>query len=79
MTPSVAVRRLGPRLKIVHLKDVEAARAEHNVLLGTGIANIPGVMQELRKMRFPRLVAIEFEKKAMTIRTCARNLPTHEN
>jgi sugar phosphate isomerase/epimerase len=43
---------------------VEAAGAEHNVLLGTGIANIPGIMQELRKIRFPRLVAIEFEKES---------------
>jgi len=61
--PMDAVRRLGPRLKIVHLKDVQAAGAEHNVLLGTGIANIPGVMRELKKIRFPHLVAIEYEKE----------------
>jgi sugar phosphate isomerase/epimerase len=61
--PIDAIRRLRPRLKLVHLKDVEAAGAEHNVLLGTGIANIPGVMQELRKIRFPHLVAIEYEKE----------------
>ena len=61
--PVDALRRLEPRLKIVHLKDVEAAGAEHNVLLGTGIANIPGVMKELRRIQFPRLVAIEFEKE----------------
>lgn len=61
--PIDAIRRLGPRLKIVHLKDVQAAGAEHNVLLGTGIANIPGVLQELKKIQFPRLVAIEFEKE----------------
>jgi len=61
--PVDGVRRLQPRLKIVHLKDVEAAGAEHNVLLGTGIANIPGVMQELQRIRFSHLVAIEFEKE----------------
>jgi sugar phosphate isomerase/epimerase len=61
--PIDAIRRLAPRLKIVHLKDVQAAGAEHNVLLGTGIANIPGVMEELKKIRFPHLVAIEFEKE----------------
>ena len=60
--PVDAVRRLRPRLKLVHLKDVQAAGAEHNVLFGTGIANIPGVMQELNIIRFPHLVAIEFEK-----------------
>jgi sugar phosphate isomerase/epimerase len=60
--PVDAVRRLQARLKLVHLKDVQAAGAEHNVVLGTGIANIPGVMQELKKIGFPHLVAIEFEK-----------------
>ena len=61
--PIDAIRRLRPRLKIVHLKDVQAAGAEHNVLFGTGIANIPGVMKELKRIQFPHLVAIEFEKE----------------
>jgi sugar phosphate isomerase/epimerase len=60
--PVAAVRRLAPRLKLVHLKDVEAAGAEHNVLLGQGIANIPGVMKELKRQKFSGLVAIEYEK-----------------
>lgn len=60
--PVDAIRRLQTRLKLVHLKDVQAVGAEHNVLFGTGIANIPGVMQELKSIRFRNLVAIEFEK-----------------
>lgn len=60
--PVDAIRRLQARLKLVHLKDVEAAGAEHNVLFGTGIANIPAIFAELKSIRFPRLVAIEFEK-----------------
>jgi sugar phosphate isomerase/epimerase len=60
--PVDAVRRLAPRLKVVHLKDVEAAGAEHNVLLGTGIARIPDVMRELKRIGFSGLVAIEYEK-----------------
>lgn len=60
--PVDAIRRLQSRLKLVHLKDVQAAGAEHNVLFGTGIANIPGVIEELRRIRFGHLVAIEFEK-----------------
>jgi inosose dehydratase len=60
--PVDAVRRLAPYLKAVHLKDVAGAGAEHNVLLGTGIANIPGVMSELKKVGFSGLVAIEYEK-----------------
>jgi sugar phosphate isomerase/epimerase len=61
--PVDAIQRLRSRLKLVHLKDVEAAGAEHNVLLGTGVAKIPAVMEELKRIRFPRLVAIEFEKE----------------
>ncbi len=61
--PVDAVRRLAPYLKIVHLKDVAAAGAEHNVLLGRGVANIPEVMTELKQIQFPGLVAIEYEKE----------------
>lgn len=57
-----AVKRLAPRLRLVHLKDVAGAGAEHNVLLGRGVVNIPGVMKELKKVDFRGLVAIEFEK-----------------
>jgi len=61
--PVDAVRRLAPYLKVVHLKDVEAAGAEHNVLLGQGVAKIPEVMRELKKVGFGGLVAIEYEKE----------------
>jgi inosose dehydratase len=60
--PVDAVRRLAPRLLLVHLKDVAGAGAEHNVMLGTGVAHIPAVMAELKKIDFKRLVAIEYEK-----------------
>ena len=60
--PVDAIQRLRSRLKLVHLKDVQAAGAEHNVRFGTGIANIPAIIAELRLIRFSRLVAIEFEK-----------------
>ena len=58
-----AVRKLGPRLKLVHLKDVEAAGGEVNVLLGKGIAKVPEVMRELHRQNFPGLIAIEYEKE----------------
>jgi sugar phosphate isomerase/epimerase len=60
--PVEAVRKLAPHLLVVHLKDVAGAGAEHNVLFGEGIANIPGVMKELKAIRFKGLVAIEYEK-----------------
>ena len=58
-----AVRKLGPRLKVVHLKDVEAAGGEVNVLLGKGIAKVPEVMRELHRQNFSGLIAIEYEKE----------------
>jgi sugar phosphate isomerase/epimerase len=56
-----AVRKLAPHLKMVHLKDVEAAGGEVNVLLGKGIARIPEVMSELRRAGYAGMVAIEYE------------------
>jgi len=58
-----AIRRLGPRLKLVHLKDIQSRDGEINVLLGTGIAKIPEVLAELRRQRFTGLVAVEYEKE----------------
>jgi sugar phosphate isomerase/epimerase len=60
--PVDAVRRLAPRLRMVHLKDVAGTGAEHNVLFGRGIARIPEVMAELKKIDYRGLVAIEYEK-----------------
>ena len=56
-----AVRKLAPFLKMVHLKDVQAAGGEVNVLLGKGIARIPEVMAELKKVNYAGLIAIEYE------------------
>jgi sugar phosphate isomerase/epimerase len=58
-----AVRKLGPHLKLVHLKDVAAAGGEENVLIGRGIAQIPQVIDELHKLSFEGLVANEYEKE----------------
>jgi sugar phosphate isomerase/epimerase len=60
--PVEAVQRLASRLLVVHLKDVAAAGAEHNVLFGQGVAKIPQVMTELKKIGYQGLVAIEYEK-----------------
>jgi sugar phosphate isomerase/epimerase len=57
-----AVRKLGPRLKLVHLKDIKAAGGEVNVPLGQGLAKIPEVMKELKRAHFTGLVAFEYEK-----------------
>ena len=61
--PVDAVRKLGPRLILVHLKDIQAVDGEVNVLLGTGISKISAVMQELHRQKFSGLVAVEYEKE----------------
>jgi sugar phosphate isomerase/epimerase len=61
--PVDAVRKLGPRLILVHLKDIQAVGGEVNVLLGTGISKISAVMQELHRQNFAGLVAVEYEKE----------------
>jgi len=61
--PADAIRKLAPRLRMVHLKDVRAKGGEVNVLLGTGAARIPEVMQELHRQNFRGLLAVEYEKE----------------
>jgi sugar phosphate isomerase/epimerase len=61
--PVDAIRKLGPHLKLVHLKDIQAADGELNVLLGSGISKIPEVMKELHRQNFAGLVAVEYEKE----------------
>jgi len=61
--PVDAVRKLAPHLKMVHLQDVETAGAGVNVLLGKGIAKIPEVIAELKKVNYTGLLAIEYEKE----------------
>ena len=61
--PVEALRKLAPRLRLVHLKDIQAPNGEVNVLLGKGICKIPAVMRELHRENFRGLVAVEYEKE----------------
>jgi sugar phosphate isomerase/epimerase len=61
--PVDAIRKLAPRLNLVHLKDIKVVGKGDNVLLGSGIAKIPEVEAELHRQNFRRLVAIEYEKE----------------
>ena len=61
--PVDALRKLEKRLKLVHLKDIQAADGEVNVLLGQGISKIPEVMKELHRQNFAGFVAVEYEKE----------------
>lgn len=59
--PVQALEKLWPRVQMVHLKDVARVNDDQNVILGTGIAKIRGVVALLKKRRFSHLVAIEYE------------------
>lgn len=72
--PADAIRKLAPRLRMVHLKDVKEKGSAVNVLLGTGIARIPEVMQELRRQHFAGLVAVEYEKEGDVDRDMAKEI-----
>ncbi len=59
--PVEALKKLRPRLKIVHLKDVERAGDDKSVVLGTGAAKSAEVIKTLIATDFRGLVAIEYE------------------
>jgi inosose dehydratase len=61
--PVDSIRKLGPRLNLVHLKDIKKVGSGENVLLGKGIAKIPEVEAELHRQNFRHLVAVEYEKE----------------
>jgi sugar phosphate isomerase/epimerase len=72
--PADAIRKLAPRLRMVHLKDVKAKGSDVNTLLGQGIANIPAVMRELHRQNFNGLVAVEYEKEGPVDQDMAKEI-----
>ncbi len=72
--PADAIRKLAPRLRIVHLKDIQAKGGEVNVLLGNGISKIREVMQELHRINFGGLVAVEYEKESDVIQDMTQQI-----
>ena len=58
-----AVRKLAPHLKMVHLKDIQAPGARSTCCSARESRKIPEVMQELQKVNYSGLVAIEYEKE----------------
>lgn len=67
--PVQALDRLWSRLQLVHLKDVERAGDDKNVVLGTGIAKSQAVIAALEKRGFTGLVAIEYEAEPQNPQT----------
>src|SRR5215472_534542 len=59
--PVPALEKLWDRLELVHLKDVERAGDDKNVVLGAGIAKSEAVIASLKRRGFAGLAAIEYE------------------
>ena len=72
--PVDALRKLSTRLRLVHLKDIQARDGEVNVLLGQGISKIPDVMKELHRQNFAGLVAVEYEKEGDVIEDMRKDM-----
>jgi sugar phosphate isomerase/epimerase len=59
--PVQAIRDLGARTLHVHLKDVPEVGSHECVAIGTGILNVPGVLQASRDVGYDGWLSIEIE------------------
>ncbi len=63
--PVEGIRKYGSRMKSLHFKDIkekeEGETEQHDVIWGTGIIDIKGVLSELKKQEFKGLFSIEYE------------------
>ncbi len=60
LNPVEALRALDGRIMSLHLKDLNAPDS-HDVILGTGMGDIPGVLEELRRQEFTGHISVEYE------------------
>lgn len=69
--PVEGLKKYGNRLKVVHLKDIEAKQEgkdyQDDVVLGKGIIEIDTIFDELKNQKFKGLFAIEFEGNQQTL------------
>lgn len=60
--PVDALKKCKGRIKILHMKDVgEGGPAAHDVIWGTGVCNVKGILKELKQQNFKGLFSIEYE------------------
>ncbi len=65
MDPAKATAKCAERLLDVHMKDVDAARAEgKTVEIGRGVIDIPKFLRTLLNINYAGIVAFEYEKDA---------------
>ncbi len=62
LVPLDALKALGGRIVSLHLKDrKEIGRETTDLILGSGVADISGILQELRRQKFDGCIYIEYE------------------
>lgn len=63
--PVEALKMYEGRLKTLHFKDVkekeEGEEEQHDVIWGTGVCNVEGILNELKRQKFKGLFSIEYE------------------
>ncbi|MDO9256877.1 MAG: sugar phosphate isomerase/epimerase [Bacteroidales bacterium] len=65
INPVEALKKYEGRLKSLHFKDVkkkeESEAEQHDVIWGTGICDVDGMLKELKRQEFKGLFSIEYE------------------
>lgn len=63
--PVEALKKYEGRLKSLHIKDVkekeEGEAEQHDVIWGTGVCDVEGILTELKRQNFTGLFSIEYE------------------
>jgi sugar phosphate isomerase/epimerase len=61
--PLEAIRKLGPRVLTMHFKDLNefGTPEAHDVVWGTGVANVEAILRELDRQKYRGVFSIEYE------------------
>jgi sugar phosphate isomerase/epimerase len=62
LNPVECLKKLEGRIISLHFKDLnKAQRDAHDVIWGTGVANVKAMLEELHRQRFAGVFSIEYE------------------
>lgn len=62
LDPLESIKKLEGRIVSVHFKDLnEESRDAHDVPWGTGVVDVPAILQELKDQEFRGVISIEYE------------------
>jgi sugar phosphate isomerase/epimerase len=64
LKPVDAIKLFGKRLHSLHLKDPVSA-TDHDTIYGTGVADVKGILRQLKKQKFNGFISIEYENNWM--------------